>query len=85
MNPSYFYSSSSFVSSHNGKITRNLQKDIKIKNNQGYMITTNKGKKTTRKLTNQEITNFMKRPVVYNNIKSTKNNPVLRIGNFVYM
>ena len=86
MNPSYFYtSSSSFVSSHNGKIMNNLQKDIQIKNNQGYMITTNKGKKTKRKLTNQEINNFIERPVVYNNIKSKKNNNVLRIGNFVYM
>ena len=86
MNPSYFYSSSSsFVSSHNGKITNNLQKDIQIKNNQGYMITTNKGKKTKRKLTNQEINHFIERPVVYSNIKSKKNNNVLRIGNFVYM
>ena len=86
MNPSYFYtSSSSFVSSHNGKIMNNLQKDIQIKNNQGYMITTNKGKKTKRKLTNQEINNFIERPVIYNNIKSKKNNNVLRIGNFVYM
>ena len=86
MNPSYFYkSSSSFVISHNGKIMNNLQKDIQINNNQGYMITTNKGKKTKRKLTSKEIHNFIERPVVYSNLKSKKNNNVLRIGNFVYM